>query len=465
MSPWCLVCADPTIDRTDQYGGGNMSKGNQFSRRDSLKTIAAGGGLVGGNALGAPSAVADEESESDNETKTENGTDTDDEAGSESEANVGPNAIALIPACADVDRAFATFRIDNDNDVAVTLTAEGDPIFGEAGSVAGKDGEEGESTEDGGEPVERINAIVSDLNARLENVENIGTVDEITDGTADELQRQILTQTVAEINAQSQDILGRDIAKAVSTPGEARTEGERIEEEYGVAAKEAVVALNEAADAVETVHTLSETESNHESEDDGGTATDESDPTEDAVTTVNDGAVASVNRNIEELNARLENVESIASLDEVEAGTADEAGRLESEADRLQNDIFTRMVAEINTQSRDIIGEDIADEVSTPDEARAEGENIEEEYGVAAREAVVALNDAADTVEEIRVTLADAADTLRADDDRLTVDANTSVEMRVGLGSDSAATVSLYHEDEEVATETAEAETLPGCDC
>ncbi|TYL40685.1 hypothetical protein CV102_03740, partial [Natronococcus pandeyae] len=144
---------------------------------------------------------------------------------------------------------------------------------------------------------------------------------------------------------------------------------------------------------------------------------------------------------IETTNESLENVDDIETIDDIDGNTAD----------RLQDEIFTQVVEEINTQSQEILGEDIADDVDTPEEARQEADEIEEEYGNAAEEAVDGLNNSADNIEEIHELTEGVDDT---GGDRLTVDANSSTEFTADLGPEETTTMALYLDDDNVAEKT-----------
>ncbi|ELY55095.1 hypothetical protein C493_11452 [Natronolimnohabitans innermongolicus JCM 12255] len=186
----------------------------------------------------------------------------DDENGGDDEsAEVDPDEIEFVAACVDEEREFATFRVDNDNDESVTLTTEGTSVidFGRNGTDetdASSDDDSGDVDHD--EAVEQVNSIIEDTNERLENVDDVEPIDEIDANTGDDVQEEVFTQVVAEINAQSQELLGTDIAGAVDTPDEARAEADEIEAEYGAAAQEAVDGLNDAADNVEEIRELTD---------------------------------------------------------------------------------------------------------------------------------------------------------------------------------------------------------------
>ena len=96
-----------------------------LSRRDSLKTIAAGGALLGGGALTASTAFGQDDGMN----------------------GINPDAIQLVGECVDADREFATFRIDNDNEEAVTLRPEGTPVT----DVEGDEPDDGDEPDGGDE--------------------------------------------------------------------------------------------------------------------------------------------------------------------------------------------------------------------------------------------------------------------------------------------------------------------------
>ncbi|SER28474.1 hypothetical protein SAMN04489841_3545 [Natrinema salaciae] len=203
--------------------------------------IATSGALLGSGAIGV-SAVQDDGDGSGSD-------DTD-------AAEIDPSAIRLVAECVDANREYATFRVDNDADRSITLTHEGTPLYDSGGTDEpddgddGNDGSEGDDGNDNAAAVEEINAIVEDINAKLENVDPVGTIDELTESTADDLQDEIFTQVVAEINAQAQEQIGADIADEVSTPEEARAEAEEMPVDR------ATDALNNAADSVEEIQSI-----------------------------------------------------------------------------------------------------------------------------------------------------------------------------------------------------------------
>ncbi|MFC4542851.1 carboxypeptidase regulatory-like domain-containing protein [Halosolutus amylolyticus] len=99
---------------------------------------------------------------------------------------------------------------------------------------------------------------------------------------------------------------------------------------------------------------------------------------------------------------------------------ANAADYLRDEADRLRADVFAQVVAEINAQSRERVGMEIANPVGTPAEAREEAEYIEETYvpvNEDAQEAADSLYSAADWVEEHHENLYAAADDMETADD------------------------------------------------
>ncbi|OAQ53361.1 hypothetical protein HTG_07740 [Natrinema mahii] len=211
------------------------------------------------------------------------------------------------------------------------------------------DGDDGDD-----DPVAEINSIVEDINAQLENVEPVGTIDSIDDETIGALIEEIFTQVTAEIEAQA----GAEYD--VSTPAEARE-----------AAEEASLppiadALNNAADAVEEIAAIADY-----TIDDGGDGDDENGDSE---------TVAEINSIVEDINAQLENVEPVGTIDNADAETID----------ALAEEIFTQVTAEIEAQAG------VEYDVSTVEEARAAAEDA------TLPPIADALNNAADAVEDIR---------------------------------------------------------------
>ncbi|WP_254521462.1 hypothetical protein [Natrinema caseinilyticum] len=413
--------------------------------------IATSGALLGSGALGVSATVGNNGSESVAPTAQSDDTQP---------ADIDPSAISLVAECVDAAREYATFRVENSAGQAVTLANEGTPLYNSGGSGndgdSGSDGDSGnddDSGNDGGsgggneEAIQKVNSIISGINEKLKNVEPVGTIDSIGPNTASSVQEEIFTQVVAEINAQAQKKIGMDIANPVSTPEEARAEADRI----GI--EKAANALNNAADKVEKINQIisdanasggsskasaastSDEGSNSDSSGDGGSGSGG-----------NQAAIDEINSIISGINEKLKNVEPVGTIDSIGPNTAS----------NLQEEIFTQVVAEINAQAQEKIGADIANPVSTPEEARAEADRI----GI--EKAANALNNAADKVEKINQLIADA-DTGDGSGDTggdgsnggstggLTVGANSSTEFRTELEPDCTATVTLTLDGETVA--------------
>ncbi|WP_241432501.1 hypothetical protein [Natrinema gari] len=214
--------------------------------------------------------------------------------------------------------------------------------------------DDGSTGDSGDDTVAEINAIVEDINARLENVEPVGTIEDTSDETIGALIDEIFTQVTAEIEAQA------GVEYDVSTPAEARE-----------AAEDAPLppiadALNNAADAVEEIASLADY-----TIDDGSNSGGENNESD---------AVAEINAIIEDINARLENVEPVGTIENTDDGTIED----------LVAEIFTQVTAEIEAQSG------MEYDVSTVAEAREAAENAP------LPPIADALNNAADAVEEIR---------------------------------------------------------------
>ncbi|AGB33378.1 hypothetical protein Natpe_3611 [Natrinema pellirubrum DSM 15624] len=245
---------------------------------------------------------------------------------------------ATLPPIADA--------LNNAADAVEEIAAIADYTIDDGGDDGGDD-----------EPVAEINAIIEDINAQLENVEPVGTIEDTDDATIGALIEEIFTQVTAEIEAQA------GVEYDVSTPAEARE-----------AAEEATLppiadALNNAADAVEEIAAIADY-----TIDDGGDGDDGDGENGDSET------VAEINGIVEDINAQLENVESVGTIDSTDPETID----------ALVDEIFTQVTAEIEAQAG------VEYDVSTVEEARA-----------AAEEAMLppiadALNNAADAVEDIR---------------------------------------------------------------
>ena len=112
-------------------------------------------------------------------------------------------------------------------------------------------------------------------------------------------------------------------------------------------------------------------------------------------------AVEAINELIEdELNPQLETAADVGTIDNIDDDTID----------TLSSEIFDQVVAEINAHAQAQIGEDIAEDVDSSEEARDEAESIHEEFGHNnADNAIDALYYAADLVDEIH-DLADGGD-------------------------------------------------------
>ncbi|MDF9745116.1 carboxypeptidase regulatory-like domain-containing protein [Natrinema salsiterrestre] len=156
---------------------------------------------------------------------------------------------------------------------------------------------------------------------------------------------------------------------------------------------------------------------------------EESDPISEAVERVNENEIAETNDELEDFNEKVDNQTSeideefddVESVEEVEASDAEEASaeadRLRADADDRQTTVFETVVAVINARAPDIVSPIVdSDDVTTPDEAREEGERIEEEYGDVSDDAALAnesLHNAADLVEfTVQPNLNGAADQL-----------------------------------------------------
>ncbi|WP_175480088.1 carboxypeptidase-like regulatory domain-containing protein [Natrinema salaciae] len=156
---------------------------------------------------------------------------------------------------------------------------------------------------------------------------------------------------------------------------------------------------------------------------------DGSDPIAEIVESVNENEIAETNAALEAFNDKVDNqtaeiddefddVEAVAPVEATDAAeAAAEADRLRDDADDRQAAIFETVVGVINARAPDIVSPivDPAD-VTTPEEARAEGERIEEEYGDISDDAALAnesLHNAADLVEfTVQPNLNAAADKL-----------------------------------------------------
>ncbi|WP_226005885.1 carboxypeptidase regulatory-like domain-containing protein [Natrinema salinisoli] len=156
---------------------------------------------------------------------------------------------------------------------------------------------------------------------------------------------------------------------------------------------------------------------------------EESDPISETVERVNENEIAETNDELEDFNEKVDNQTSeiddkfddVESVEEVEASDAEaasaEADRLRADADDRQATVFETVVAVINARAPDIVSPIVdPDDVTTPDEAREEGERIEEEYGDVSDDAALAnesLHNAADLVEfTVQPNLNGAADQL-----------------------------------------------------
>lgn len=126
---------------------------------------------------------------------------------------------------------------------------------------------------------------------------------------------------------------------------------------------------------------------------------------EEDVEEVNEDHIPVVNTLVEELNSELEHADEVEKTDPVEAETRAEAeaeaDRLRDEIDRYPDDILGAVVTEINTESQNMIGQDIVEEpVETSDDAREVADDIEEEWGELAEEAYEGLREAADGLDQ-----------------------------------------------------------------
>ncbi len=135
---------------------------------------------------------------------------------------------------------------------------------------------------------------------------------------------------------------------------------------------------------------------------------------------VNDEEIAEANDGIEIINDGLENVADVETVATVEAENWDEA---EAEADRLRDEpgeledvILDQVVDEINVQAEDSIGQEIAEDVDTTEEAREEADRLRDVWGTAGgediEEAAESLESAADRIDGFYGTLNDAANEL-----------------------------------------------------
>ncbi|MFC4543530.1 carboxypeptidase-like regulatory domain-containing protein [Halosolutus amylolyticus] len=144
-------------------------------------------------------------------------------------------------------------------------------IAGLSGSATAEEIDDDVVDEVNDDEIATVNEMVEEVNAGLGNVSAVEGVDPVEAETdaeaeaeaerlwdeADRLEEAVLTQVVAEINYRSQEKIGRDIADdSVSTPEEARTEAQNIEDTYvhiDEDAQTAADSLWQNADRVEAI--------------------------------------------------------------------------------------------------------------------------------------------------------------------------------------------------------------------
>ncbi|ELY84708.1 hypothetical protein C485_15160 [Natrinema altunense JCM 12890] len=237
---------------------------------------------------------------------------------------------------------------ETDLNVVMRNTEADAGVGGEAdGEVVTEEEDDPDDDPDDG-PVEEINAIIEDINAQLENVDPVSTIEDTSNETIGALIDEIFTQVTAEIEAQA------GVEYDVSTPAEAREAAENA------SLPPIADALNNAADAVEEIAALADY-----TIDDGGDGGNDT--------------VAEINAIVEDINAKLENVDPVGTIED----TSDET------IGALIDEIFTQVTAEIEAQAG------VEYDVSTPAEAREAAEDA------SLPPIADALNNAADAVEEI----------------------------------------------------------------
>ncbi|MFC4542853.1 carboxypeptidase regulatory-like domain-containing protein [Halosolutus amylolyticus] len=221
---------------------------------------------------------------------------------------------------------------------------------------------------------------------------------------------------------------------------------------------------------------------------------------ERTVEEINAETIATINEEIAGYEEHFTYTEPIQPIDEVDAETPEEAEAeaawLRDEANRLQDESFTKVVAEINEQAREEHGYDgdfVDPSTSTPAEARAEADRIEEEYGGvsdAAREAAEMLRNTADFVENFQAwmnadadALLEAADaepqtgtvegtvvdedgdpigsaTVTVDDERVATDADGSFELTIREGEHDLTIDAAGYEGTSTTVEVVAGETV-----
>lgn len=135
---------------------------------------------------------------------------------------------------------------------------------------------------------------------------------------------------------------------------------------------------------------------------------------EDAVTLANE-KIAMINEggdtSIASYNEAFDDVEPMDPIEPVEASTpeeaADEADRLRSEIDRVEKDVVTKVVEEINAEAG---FQFVSSGTDTAEEARTEADAVES----SSQEAADVLRDAADFADMVEMELTTAADALES---------------------------------------------------